>query len=62
LNNSQKWCKIYLNAYYIKEESVGFIRRQLGNEIAGQLPAGDKRRPKSKVSFSQQSQNKKIFK
>jgi len=62
LNNSQKWCKIYLNAYYFKKESIGFICRQSGNEIAGQLPAMDKRRPKSKGLFFQLNQNKKLFK
>lgn len=48
LNNSQKYGKIYLNAYNFKKESVGFIRRQLDNEIAGQSPARDESRPKSK--------------
>jgi hypothetical protein len=38
---------MYHNAYYFKKKSVGFIRRQLDNEIAGQSPARDERRPKS---------------
>jgi hypothetical protein len=48
LNNLQKCGIILFNAYNFKKESVGFIRRQLGNEIAGQSPARDERRPKSK--------------
>jgi hypothetical protein len=47
LNNLQECDIILFNAYYFKKESIGFIRRQLDNDIAGQSPARDERRPKS---------------
>jgi hypothetical protein len=61
LNSLKKYGIILFNAYYIKKQSIGFICRQWDNEIAGQTPARDESRPKSKGSLWQPIQKKKIY-